>query len=108
MILHPNSNKPNIKLLEMFGLCERCKGEGRVEYDENDESSYMTIDGMLPCPRCQGTGLAKCAEIDITNMTSDQVWDAIKIQERQGRTWEYKTIKPYNWPSLDEGEEVER
>ena len=70
MILHPNSNKPNIKLLEMF--------EAGV----------------------------KVAEIDITNMTGNQVWDAIKIQERQNRTWEYKTIRPYNWPSLDEGEEV--
>lgn len=90
MILHPNSNKPCIKILEMSGLCERCQDE------------------QMACPRCQGTGFAKCAEIDITNMTSDQVWDAIKTQEKQGRTWEYKTVKPYNWSSFDEGKEVER
>lgn len=71
MMLHPNSNKSDIKLLEM-------KENGK-----------------------------KCAEIDITDMTSDQIWDAIKIQERQGRTWEYRTIKPYNWPSFDKGEEVQ-
>ena len=71
MILHPNSNKPDIKLLEMF------------------ES-------------------VKCAEIDITNMTFDEIWDAIKTQEKQGRTWQYKIIKPYNWPSFEGGKEVER
>ena len=70
-ILHPNSNKPNIKLLEMF--------EGKT----------------------------KCAEIDITNMTGKEIWAVVKIQERLNRTWEYTTIKPYNWPSFD-GKEVEK
>lgn len=70
MILHSNSNKPYIKLLEMFKA------------------------GV------------KVAEIDITDMTGDEVWREIKMQEDQGRSWEYTTIKPYKWPSFDEEVEV--
>ncbi len=69
MILHPTTNKPNIKLIEGFK------------------------DGKKQC------------EVDITDMTADQVWNTIKEQEYQGRSWNYKTIKPYNWPRFD-GEEV--
>lgn len=65
-ILHPNSNKPYIKLLEMF------------------------------------EGHRKVAEIDITDMTGDEIWKILKIQEILNRTWEYTTIRSYNWPSFDE------
>lgn len=50
----------------------------------------------------------KVAECDITNMTGDEVWEILKWQEMQDRTWTYKTIKPYNWPRFDAGKEVER
>lgn len=71
MILHPNTNKPDIRLLESY---------------KNSK---------------------KQAEIDITDMTAAQVCKEIEMQEDQGRTIKYRTIKPYNWPQFD-GEEVER
>ncbi len=52
-------------------------------------------------------GRTKVAELDIGTMTTDEIWRVLKIQDTLNRTWKYTTIKPYNWPSFDEGEEVQ-
>ena len=47
----------------------------------------------------------KQCEIDITHMMSEEVAEQIDLQEYQGRTCEYKTIKNYTFPDFDRGEE---
>lgn len=42
---------------------------------------------------------------NITHMTEDQIKALIALQDGMGRTWNYKTLKPYKYPDLDRGEE---
>ena len=47
----------------------------------------------------------KACEVDITDMTTREAGEVIRLQECQDRTWEYKKISKYTFPDFDRGNE---